>query len=242
MGILDRRKKQGAEGFKSYVQNLETSPQKTLKEILRISVLDDSIYTKWAVRNILTFTQVLNLDDDTVDLIVDKIPNSYTLFCKALHGRRELEESFTKKISRQHLSKYKDEKEYITSVKTPVQETVTFTIIKYVRKFQDEGQIQDLKWDMPPQSIIDYKRPDTVNGVFEFRHENGEVSARGPLAAYERTGDWQHFYVGGDLMAEGSYNRGKKEGLWTFFALDGSILARGEYKSDEKVGEWEVND
>ncbi len=242
MGVLTRRKKKGPEGFKDFVKNLELTPSDKLKEILRVSILDDPIYTKWAVRNIITISKFLDLSSDSMNKIIDILPNSYSILVKAFYDQEHLEQKLIDNMNEFHKRKYSEEKKYIEEFDPKVKEPATFSIIKCSRQLQEKGEVSELDWKLPEKDIIDVKKPKVDSGVWEIHHEDGSVSGRGPLINYERSGQWEHFYPTGELLASGEYMNDLKTGYWHFYKVDGSILAEGEYEQDKKVGKWIVND
>jgi hypothetical protein len=242
MGILDRRKKKGIAGFKSYVENLELTPQNKIRDILRVSLLDDPVYTKWAVKNIITLNTFLKLSDEIVNHVIGSIPGSYTVLTKAFFKSGKLEENLLEKLSELHKRKYFSELEFLSEVEMAVRETATFSIIKNTRSLYGVDTFSELQWKLPDPYILELRRPDFSNGLWEIHHENGSVSGIGSLVNYERDGMWKHFYVTGELLAVGLYRGGLKQGKWTFYKTDGETLAEGDYSQDKKIGEWKTFD
>lgn len=242
MGVLDRRKKQGIQGFKAFVYNIETSTLAMQRHILRTSALDDAVYTQYAFMNVLTFKKFLEMDEATINVLMDYLMNSYAILAQAINKQPEADTLIKSLLNPIHLRNYMEEVRYLPEITERVQQAAKITIVKKIRQLQEDNRIESCKWMLPDPSLMEFKKPPNSSGLWETKYEDGKTSAKGELVGYERHGTWEHFFRNGSMMAKGGYLKDKKEGPWEFYNNEGQVLAKGNYNADEKVGDWEVYD
>lgn len=242
MGVLNRRKKQGVNGFKDYVKSLETAPKNKQTDIIQASILDDPIYTDWALKNLLTLEKVNSLNEDEIQTLILSLPNFHGILARTLSKNESMQEKFLELLPLNHQMKFKEEKKYLPSITDGEQESAKFSVFKKIRELQENGEINTIKWNVPSHYVLEIKKAKISSGMWELHHENGEISGRGELVNYERDGKWEHFYPTRDLMASGIYRKDKKEGKWSYYYHNGKLMAQGTFSGDNKTGEWAFYD
>lgn len=242
MGVLNRRKKQGVNGFKDYVKGLETAPKDKQTDIIQVSILDDPIYTDWAHRNLLSLEKLKELNEDEIQALILALPNIQGILARAFYNNKKAEEQFINLLPLNHQNKFQEEKKYLPSLTDGECESAAFLIYKKLRELQEAGDITSIVWKIPPIYVLEIQKPQVSSGKWELHHENGKISAYGELVNYEKCGKWEHFYPTGDLMAKGQYRKDKKIGKWVYFFHNGKIMAEGDFEGDQKIGQWTFYD
>ena len=239
MGILSKHKKNGVEGFKHFAQNLETAQGKAFENIVQLALLEDPVYMKWVIPNMMNYTYIMKCNSDHVSKIAEQLHNAPKMFVVCFFDS-DLEEKFVEdKLDRRMRRDYMDEKELVKSVTESQKEDVRNQIVQIIRKLQNSYDIPAFKWTLPPNNIMDGSNQQIKpNSVFKLNFENGKPALVGKTKGKQRNGIWQHFYPNGNPMAIGEYARGVKTGDWKFFYANRTLKSEGKYVNDNKEGEW----
>lgn len=239
MNVLTKHKKKGEEGFKRFIRNLETTPSAKLKNILEVCILEDPVYMKWILPNMIKFEYIMILNDIQIEQIYNSIANPAKTFVLAF-WETEWQEDFEKeKLTPKILSVYTDEKEYTKDVLKNETRGAQLKIMQTIRDLQERRAIPDYEWQLPSKKVLNGSNQTIpTKGEFELNFENGTPALRGQFEDKMRAGQWKHYYPNGQLMAEGIYNLGEKVGQWTFYYPNGKVKASGDYIENLKEGDW----
>ncbi|MGE3608125.1 MAG: hypothetical protein AB7I27_00960 [Bacteriovoracaceae bacterium] len=235
MGMLDRIKRRQLDGFKEFVQNLETTGGVKKNQIFTAGVLEDPIFMTWVMKNLRTYDDFMKLNADDIESVLTHQEQILSMFAKCIHGQDEVMKELEGTIPRL-VSKIRDEISYLSSVTPQERDAAKSFILNTARKLQMEEKIHGFKWLLPPMDLFypkNYK-----DGKVSIKYENGILAAEGDYLKNQRVGAWTHFYENGKKMAQGDYLNGLKTGVWTFFYINESMRSRGQYKEDLKHGEW----
>ncbi|MCK5073411.1 MAG: hypothetical protein KAQ98_08310 [Bacteriovoracaceae bacterium] len=244
MNILTRHKKNAENGFKKFTLNLETMTEQKQKDILEIAFLEDPIYTRWIIQNIIDIDYLLKLDDSDILKIYKTIPQPLEMFLYSFINTKWektfLEQKFPHNLKKQYLEEKKLSAEKITKSQ---KDSARFAIIKKIREFQDSCEIPKFDWKIPTHNIVSglHMNP-PKEGEFIIKYDEGTVALQGQYKAKLREGNWKHYFPTGSIMAEGNYADGEKTGEWTFYFPSTSLKAEGYYDDNLKNGEWFVYD
>ena len=85
MYVLTKHKKKGEEGFKLFVQSLETTGPTKLKTIVEVSLLEDPLYMKWIMPNMMTWEYIMKYEEDHIQRL-RRFNGSGVLQARALSG------------------------------------------------------------------------------------------------------------------------------------------------------------
>lgn len=233
--MLERIKKRQYEGFREFVQNLETSPRSSRQQILLIGTLEDPLYMHSVMKNIKTFENFLELPSTEIVDVVQAQEQFITLFAKAVYGDESLIKKLDELVPR-YASKIREEISYMGEV-TPVEkEGARFHFIKKVRALEEEEKIHGFSWQLPDVSV--FQVVNLEDGRLEIKFESGILAAEGDIFRGQRTGEWSHYYDSGKLLAQGRYVLGLKQGEWKFYYPEGSLRAQGRFVQDLRHGNW----
>jgi hypothetical protein len=100
-------------------------------------------------------------------------------------------------------------------------------------KYYDDGTFSKVEFE---GSYLNGKR----NGVWEWNHENGQLSKKGSYLNGEKSGVWEEHHENGQLSSKGSYLNGEKNGVWEVYYVNGQLFSKGSYLNGEEDGVWEV--
>jgi hypothetical protein len=236
MGMLDRIKKRHLDGFKDFVQSMETSSGAHRVQIFTAGLLEDPVYMSYVMKNIRTFDDFFKLSSDEIDSVLSTQDQMLTLFAKSLWGSDDSIMMSIESLIPRYMSKLKDELSYLSQVSAQEKDSARTFILKTVRRLQNEEKIFGFSWQLPPQDLFYPKSYRDGNNQILF--ENGITAAEGDFFKDRRTGLWKHYYDNGKLLAEGEYNDGLKSGHWTFYFSNGNLKAQGKYRLDARHGLW----
>ena len=240
MDILTRHKKKGEEGFKKFVFHLEQTSETKLRDITQIALLEDPVYMKWVISNIIDFKYIMTLTDDEFTKIFNELPNGLQIFVfafmKSPLEKKFMDDKLDMKIKRQ----IQDEMEYLKEITPAQQYSSRLTLLTTMRKLQESYSITPFKWKLPPSNIIkgDHIKVPT-RGLFSLEYEDGTMALKGEYESKLRNGIWEHFYPNAQLMAKGAYTHGEKTGDWIFYYTNGETKSKGLYVENLKSGQWE---
>ena len=239
MAILSKHKRNGADGFKRFVQNLEDNHGKIFENIVQMALLEDPLYMKWIIPNMISYEYIMKYNDDHVTQVAKQINNAAKVFVVSFYGTK-IENKFVEdKLNNKLKRDYMDEKEVLTSIKEAQQVGPRGLIVQAMRKLQNNYDIPPYNWKLPPSEVMDGSNHKiTPNSVFKLNFENGEPALIGRTKGKSRNGIWQHFYPNGNPMAIGEYGRGIKTGEWKFLYSNRVLKAEGKYVNDNKEGTW----
>lgn len=233
--MLERIKKRQYEGFKEFVQNLETSPRNTRQQILLIGTLEDPLFMQSVMKNIKNFENFLELPSAEIVDVIQAQEQFINLFAKAIYGEQSLLMKLDELIPR-YASKIREELSYMGGVTAMEKEGARFHFIKKARALGAEEKIHGFSWHLPDVSIFHVGNLD--DGRLEIKFENGILAAEGDIFRGQRTGEWSHYYDSGKLLAQGRYVLGLKQGEWKFYYPNGSLKALGRFVEDLRHGQW----
>jgi hypothetical protein len=237
MAMLERIKKKQWEGFKDFVESLESSTAQHRQFIMLNGVLEDPLFMRWVMKNLKTFPDLLALSSDQIEDILRSNESMVSVLAKALPVASvdELQTKYGQLCPRQ-FSKLKDEFSYLQEVSEAQRESAQIFLMKAVRKMQKEERLEGFRWNLPPRDVFFEKGP--KEGLNSITFEDGTLAATGEMFKGKRIGKWQHFYDNGRLLAEGQYQEGNKTGSWQFFYGNGKKKAEGKYLADVRHGRW----
>jgi len=239
MNVLTKHKKKGEEGFKRFIKNLETTPLAKLKNILEVCILEDPVYMKWVLPNMIRFEYIMILNELQIEELYNRMANPTKTFIMAFWETEWREEFEKEKLSPKLLASFKDEREYIKEVQTFEKRNAQVKILQLIRELQEQRVIPDYTWSLPAKKVLDgsnHKIP--TKGDFSLEFEDGTIALKGQFEDRMRAGKWKHYYPNGKIMAEGIYNLGEKVGKWTFYYPSEKIKATGDYIENLKQGDW----
>jgi hypothetical protein len=231
---LDRHKKNKFEGFKNFVETLEGTPAATRTVIFLNGLLEDPNYMMWAMRNVKTFKDYLDLPSDEVEACFKANPNSAKFVAKLLFKTPELETA--ESIFRRQFSQIKEELEATGEVTDLEREASLISLLKTVRKLSKDGRVNGFKWTLPDEAIFFDKSP--REGKHQINYENGVLAAKGEMLKGKRQGKWEHFFETGKILARGDYDLGLKSGDWEIYYSTEKIRSSGKYRQDVRHGTW----
>lgn len=232
--MLTRIKKKQYEGFKDFVESLETTTLSSRYNIMVSGILEDPAFMQWVTKNMKTFDQLLELPSDDIEVVIRSNDSMMMMLARAM---KNLDwEKYSGNFTR-FLGKLRDEIGYLTEVNPAEQEKAQYFILKAVRKMQRDEKIQGFHWEMPPQDIfLPLALP--REGVHQLKFIDGSLAAEGEVLKGKKIGQWKHFFETKKILAEGPYQEDLKEGLWTFFYGNGEKRSEGRYMNDSRHGEW----
>lgn len=234
--MLDRIKKRQLDGFKEFVQNMETTGLLKRQQIITAGVLEDPNYMFWIMKNIKSLPDILELPSEDVEKVLSTQSQVIGVLAKALFALpKDRIDGFVNSLPKFN-SQVRDELSYINEVPPAELEGAKFFLLKTIRKLQEEEKIEGFSWRLPPMDIFYPKSFD--DGKVEIFFESGVLAAEGEMLKNRRTGLWTHFYDSGKLLARGHYTEGLKEGKWEFYYGNGKSKAQGFYLEDNKNGAW----
>lgn len=234
--MLDRIKKRQFDGFKEFVQNMETTGSTTRGHIFTAGVLEDPVFMSYVMKNIRTIDDFLNLSGDDIETVLASQEQMMGIFAKSIFGSADSKIMLLESSIPRLMSKLKDELSYLKEV-TPQEKTAAqYYVLKHARKFQNEEKIQGFTWDLPPMDLFYPKT--NKDGPGKILFENGVLAAEGEYLKNRRVGPWRHNYDTGKILAEGEYNDGLKSGVWVFYYGHGGLKAQGRYYNDVRNGIW----
>lgn len=234
--MLDRIKKRQFDGFKEFVQNMETTGGVTRGHIFTAGVLEDPVFMNYVMRNIRTFEDFMQLPSDEIEMVLTAQEQIMGIFAKALFGAEESKIMALESSIPRLMSKLRDELSYIKEVTPQEKVAAQYYVLKLARKFQMEERISGFQWNLPPMDLFYPKTFKDGRAKIEF--ENGVLAAEGDYLKNRRVGHWRHNYDTGKILAEGEYNDGLKSGVWVFYYGHGGLKAQGRYYNDLKNGLW----
>ncbi|TXG37028.1 toxin-antitoxin system YwqK family antitoxin [Seonamhaeicola maritimus] len=77
------------------------------------------------------------------------------------------------------------------------------------------------------------------DGLYQKKHENGQLLIEGSYIDGERDGEWKAYYSNGILESKGNYNKGTKKGLWQEYYESGQLKRKVNYSKGNIDGLWE---
>jgi hypothetical protein len=237
MAMLERIKKRQLDGFKEFVQNIETTGLWKRQQIITAGVLEDPNYMFWILKNIRTFESILELPSEDLEKVLLTQSQVIGVFAKAIVTLPDNEkENFANSLPRFN-AQIRDELSYMGDIPATEIEGARFFLVKTIRSLQEEEKIEGFPWRLPPMDIFYPKTYE--DGNVEIYFESGILAATGEMAKNKREGLWTHFYDNGKLLARGHYKEGLKEGKWEFYFGNGKNKAQGYYLDDNKHGLWQ---
>ncbi len=235
--MLERIKKRQLDGFKEFVQNMETTGLWKRQQIITAGVLEDPNYMFWILKNIKSFESILELPSEDLEKVLSTQPQMIGVLAKAIVTLPQTEkEALTNSLPKFN-SQIRDELSYMGEVPPAEVEGARFYLLKTIRTLQSEEKIEGFSWRLPPMDIFYPKTFD--DGSVEIYFESGILAATGEMSKNKREGLWTHFYDNGKLLARGHYKDGLKEGKWEFYFGNGKNKAQGNYLDDNKHGIWQ---
>ena len=99
MRILSKHQRKGEDGFIDYVAFLESLAPQKAKEIISVGVLEDPVYIKWIMANMITFDYVASMGDDDIEIVARTLNSPTKTFLYALYKTR-YEDLFLKMLER----------------------------------------------------------------------------------------------------------------------------------------------
>lgn len=236
MGILERIKKRQIDGFKEFVQNMETTGAQKRVPIFTAGILEDPVFMSWVMKNIRTFDDIFTLNSDDLDIVLKSSDQIISVFAKCMHGSDEKKLMELESVIPKHMSKFKDEYSYIKELDQRDKDAAKLFLLKSVRQLQMKESIIGFSWKLPPMDVFYPKT--NKDGPSEVYFESSVLAAVGEYLKNKRCGLWRHYYETGKLLAEGNYNDGLKSGVWVFFYGNGDKRSEGVYKGDQRNGVW----
>ena len=107
------------------------------------------------------------------------------------------------------------------------------------------GQAEDKKENTGKDSIAKVGASKAVNdstpeidGVFEKKYPNGNVSLRGEMRSGKREGTWFSYYQDGQPMSQSEYVNGIRSGKSITWYSNGQKRFEGAYTDDKQTGVW----
>ena len=244
MKLLFRHKKKEVEGFKKYVEDLETSPFKKKVEKFQMAALEDPIYMYWVAMNIFNMRHFFNLDAGDVEVIIESIKEWEKVLVNAFH--KSLYEPELIPILNKLKPDIKEKYDYqITltgteSISPEMNEKNQFSIIKTFRRLQKSQTVSGHPWKLPEDfNILKPRKINNPSGPFTLTFENGQLALEGELKKTQRIGPWKHFFPNGKLMASGEYKDDELNGEWVFYYPNGLKKAQGSFEESKKIGKWQ---
>ena len=242
MLILTKHKKKGLEGFQKYVEFLETTPPNKARDIIAVALLEDPVYMKWVMENMISFEYILNLDTDELEKIYSILPSPAPTFVYALYKFSD-ENKIIEKLIHKTRARYNEEKSLTKDVQQAQQVTSRITILQNIRFMQKRKEITPYDWKIPDNKVLNGDNAIiTEENKYLLNFENNSPALRGIMEKKLRAGLWKHYYPNGSLMAEGIYVDGEKEGPWKFYYKDGKIRSNGDFFENLKSGNWKEFD
>ena len=239
MSLLDKYKKNDEVGFIEFVKKLDTATSKEMKKMIFNCLLEDPVYTKYALENKLGFEYFLKLDKEEVFKVFHELQDSDMILLRALKNHTE-ETTFTStKLASMTLKLYEEQRES-TKITIGMQEDARSKIMMVIYDLKENVKLPSFNWKFPSVKVLNgTSYISDKHGNYKQSYEDGVLAISGQLnEKEERTGVWKNFYPNGSRHAEGSYVDGKKENEWRFYYLNGNLKSVGLYKSNLKNGEW----
>lgn len=238
MGMLERIKKKQIEGFKDFVESLETAPPASRAAIFMSGVLEDPRFMSWVTKNIRSFSGFLEFPTDEIEIVLRSSETMVTVLMKALSPKTEEELQQMSSVFPHFIGRLREENQLLSEVLPSEREAAQLHVLRAIRKLQKLEKIQGFHWELPPLEIFQ-ERLAIKDGMIELTFDDGKIAAVGEILKGKRIGVWKHYYDNGQLMAEGPYLEGIKTGPWTFFYGNGAIRSKGKYQDDARHGLWE---
>ncbi|MBP5296034.1 MAG: hypothetical protein J6Y94_01730 [Bacteriovoracaceae bacterium] len=220
MGMLTKHKKKGLEGFQNFVRNIETASSDSFKNILQAAMIEDPIYITWALKNLMHFEDVVELEDDPFETLLKALPNRQTWVYA--FGHSEMEPLLLGKVSKVVRQQFLDELALVPKISPGQQLQARNSCIVKLRDMQKNHELDPYKWQLPAQDVLDgshFKLPNKGEVVLDY--ESGTPALRGSTENHMRTGNWEIFYPNGQKYAEGAFKEDQKDGVWKFYGPRG---------------------
>ncbi len=238
MNILTKHKKNGHEGFIKFVNFLEIAPEQKAKDILSMALLEDPVYMKWVMANLMTFDFIKTLTEKDLSVLLNQLTNPIQTFLYALY-KSSFETTVLEKFSSGMLAKYKEEMSFTKEVQKSKQTTCRNSIIEKIRALQKVRDITPFDWKIPRDKILEGTTAIiSFDNQYALYFENGQPALSGKLEKKLRAGLWKHYYPNGKLMAEGIYLDGEKVDEWKFYYIDEKLKSQGIFVNNLKDGSW----
>lgn len=234
--MLDRIKRRQIDGFKEFVQNLESSTGATKGQIFTAGVLEDPIFMTWVMKNLRNYDDFMKLPTEDIEKVLTCQDQVISMFVKCIYGSDDVIKEMESTIPRL-MSKIRDEISYIKEVTPQEKDSAKNFILKTARKLQMEERIQGFQWNLPSMDI--YYPKTFKDGPAQILFDSGVLAAEGEYLKNQRVGSWKHYFENGRKLAEGDYLNGLKTGEWIFYYMNESLRSRGKYSEDLKHGGWE---
>ena len=229
MGMLTKHKKKGLEGFKNFVCNIETASNESFKNILQAAMIEDPVYITWALKNLMHFEDVVQLEDDPFEALLNALPNRQTWVYA--FGRSEMEPLFLGKVSKVTRQRFLDELAIAPKFTPGQQQQARNSCIIKLREMQKNHELDPYKWNLPPQEVLEGSHLKAPNkGEVALDYTPGQPALRGQMENHMRVGPWEVFYPNGQKYASGSYKEDQKDGVWEFFGPRGEAKMKLTYE------------
>jgi hypothetical protein len=237
MSILGKYKKQGMDGFKKFVIAMETNKREKRLEFLELCLLEDPVYTFWAMKNIFELDGLIKkLSPMEIENLVEHTPNGVEIFIKAFKNTEVMDIFSSEQINPKTQKEFKEALEYAKDPMAEERSGAYRHIMKYFRELVNAHEFESVQWELPAPDIV--VEAEVSDGGIHVSYPNGVLAGKGEINMGLKHGPWEHFYFNGNKLAAGEYNKGKKTGEWEFYDLQGKLKSRGPYLNDAKHGEW----
>ena len=74
MGVYTRFKQKGIDGFRALVELMETTPASRRQKMIDVGMTEDPIYTEEAMKYVITFQDVLEMNDMELAELLSDVP------------------------------------------------------------------------------------------------------------------------------------------------------------------------
>ncbi len=240
MSLLDKYKKKNDVGFIEFVKKLDTVTSKVMKELIFNCLLEDPVYTKFALENKIGFEYFLNLGKDEVFIVLQELQESDVILLRSIKNHPQENNFINQNLASMRLKQYQEQRD-VEKITVALQEDARSRIMNVVYELKENGKLPSFNWKLPAVKILNGSNYITDQwGNYKKFYEDGVVVAiTGQLnPKNERIGEWKNFYPNGARHAEGGYVNGQKENEWRFYYLNGNLKSVGHYKQNLKNGEW----
>ena len=234
MGMLTKHKKKGLEGFQNFVCNIETASSESFKNILQTAMIEDPIYITWALKNLMHFEDVVELEDEPFETLLNAMPNCQTWVYA--FGHSEMEPLLLGKVSKLTRQKFLDELALVPKISPGQQLQARNSCITKLRAMQKNHDLDPYAWQLPPQEVLDgdhLKLPATGEVVIDYAP--GQPALRGSMDNHMRTGNWEVFYPNGQKYAQGAFKEDQRDGVWEFFGTRGEAKMKQSFEDGHLV-------
>ena len=239
MYLLAKHQSKGSVGFKRFVQNLVGMESDRRAHILQLASLEDPVYTLWVIKNIYDINILFKLGKEYFPDLFGKLKKNLEIFVRAFKDTPEEYKFLEEYLDEGTAKNYQEMAQSMGRIPAAATQGTRILILEALHELQSLEIIQEIKWELPSEKIINGVLPSEKVGNFSMSYNKSMLALQGKYVEKMREGRWLHFYPQNKLMAEGFYHQNEKVDDWIFYYPNGKKQEEGRYKEDLRHGKWQ---